>query len=361
MESGVVKILLVEDNEADIRLIEEMLVEIKDFDYDLKSAGYLREALDYLSDNEVDIILLDLTLPDSLGLQTFRGIYARMPDVPIVVLTVLNDEKLGVEAVREGAQDYLVKPDVTKPFLAHAIRYAIERQRLKLANEELVSFIVHELRTPLSIIRESLSQILEGLHGPVVNDQRGYFKMAVDNVDRLNHLVGNLLNVSKIEMGKLELQKVSFDMIDLADKMANEFLVALQDKGLQLKKNFSQPEIIVYADKEKVIQIFTNLLGNAVKFTESGIIEIGLAEKGDYVECSISDTGIGILEEDMPKVFSKFSQFSRKQKIAVQAKGSGLGLFITKALIEGHGGTISITSKVGEGARVTFVLPKIAK
>ncbi|MFH1691660.1 MAG: ATP-binding protein [Candidatus Omnitrophota bacterium] len=361
MESGAIKILLVEDSEADVRLIEEMLSEVKGFDYELQNVSYLNQALEKLSDENFSIVLLDLSLPDSLGLETFRRVYAKVPDVPIVVLTVLSDEELGMETVREGAQDYLVKPDVTKAFLMHAIRYALERHRLKLANDELVSIIVHELRTPLSIIRESLAQILEGLHGPVADNQKGYLKMAVDNVDRLNHLVGNLLNVAKIEMGKLELQKVPFDMIDLADKVSDEFLVALQDKGLQLKKKFSQPEIVVYADKEKIIQIFTNVLGNAMKFTETGAIELEIAEKGDYVECCISDTGIGILEEDLPKIFSKFSQFVRKQKAAVQSKGSGLGLFITKALVESHGGTISVTSKVGKGTKVTFVLPKTTK
>lgn len=358
---GLVRILLVEDNEADVRLIEEMLSEARDFDYELESVSYLRDALDKLSGEGVGIVLLDLSLPDSMGLETFRRVYTKAPDVPVVVLTVLSDEDLGIETVREGAQDYLVKQDVTKPFLLHAIRYAIERQRLKLANDELVSIVVHELRTPLSIIRESLAQILEGLHGAVANGQRGYLKMAIDHVDRLNHLIGNLLHVAKIEMGKLELEKVPFDIVDLADHVADDFLIALEDKGLMLKKKFARSEIVVYADREKVIQIFTNLIGNAMKFTQSGTIEIEITEKGDYVECSVSDTGVGISEEDLPKVFSKFSQFARKQKAAVQSKGSGLGLVITKALVERHGGSISVASKINQGTKVTFVLPKTAK
>lgn len=361
MNSELVKILLIEDNEADVRLIREILLEAVNFNFELDHVSYLSDALDRLSQGRVAIVLLDLTLPDSTGLDTFRKIYAKAPDVPIVVLTVLSDEQLGMETVREGAQDYLVKQDVTKSFLVHAMRYAIERHRLKLANDELVSVIVHELRTPLSIIRESLSQILEGLHGPVVERQKGYLHMAVTNVDRLNHLIGNLLHVARIEMGKLDLQKVPFDIVELVDGVCNEFLITLEDKGLRLNKKFSQKQIGIYADKDKVIQMFTNLIGNAVKFTQAGSIEVGVTEKGDFVECSVADMGIGILEEDLSKVFSKFSQFVRKQRGAIPPKGSGLGLFITKALIERHGGAISIISQINHGTKVTFTLPKTAK
>lgn len=361
MDNELVKILLIEDNEADARLIREILLETVSFNFELDHVSYLSDALERLSQGRVSIVLLDLSLPDSTGLDTFRKVYAKAPDVPIVVLTVLSDEQVGMETVHEGAQDYLVKQDVTKPFLVHAMRYAIERHRLKLANDELVSIIVHELRTPLSIIRESLSQILEGLHGLVIESQKGYLHMAVANVDRLNHLIGNLLHVARIETGKLDLQKVPFDIVELVEGVCNGFLITLEDKGLRLSKEFSQKQIGIFADKDKVIQIFTNLIGNAVKFTQVGNIKVELIEKGDFVECSIIDTGIGIFEEDLPKVFTKFSQFVRKQRGVILPKGSGLGLFITKALVERHGGAIGIISQVNHGTKVTFTLPKTAK
>ena len=231
-----------------------------------------------------------------------------------------------------------------------------ERKRLEKLKDEFVGNVSHELRTPLSIIKEGIDLVLDRIVGEINQKQQSVLVTAKDNIDRLSRMINELLDMSKIEAGKLELKRSKVGLAELIKKIATGFQGRIKEKGLELKFDFSAKEITAYADPDKISQVFINLLSNAVKFTNEGSIEISAQDKGDEVECYVKDTGIGIEEENMPKVFDKFQQFGRIS--GPGERGTGLGLSIVKGLIEMHGGRIWAESKFGEGAKFTFVLPK---
>ena len=238
--------------------------------------------------------------------------------------------------------------------LAEANRRFRELGRLK---DEFVAHVSHELRTPMGIVREGISQVLEELCGKITQEQKGTLSVALRNVDRLGSLIEDLLDISKIEAGKLAVRKGYFDLGHLVREISLAFGSRAKDKGLGMKIRFPDEKVVgVYADREKVAQVFNNLVDNAIKFAVKGFIEISVEEKNGAVYCQVSDTGPGIAKEYLPKVFEKFQQFSRAA--GPGSKGTGLGLAICKGIVELHGGRIWVESVPGRGTSFTFTLPR---
>lgn len=231
-----------------------------------------------------------------------------------------------------------------------------ERKRIEELKNEFVSTVSHELRTPLTVIKEGVSQVLEGLLGEINPDQKKFLSMSLEGIERLGRIVDDLLDISKIEAGKLELKRELVDLASLARGVSLAFDFQAKKKGLEIKTHLSNERVEIYVDKDRIIQVFTNLISNALKFTDKGQIEIAIQDHGPKVECSISDTGKGIAEADLPKVFGKFQQFDRV--VTQGEKGTGLGLAICKGVVGLHGGQIQIVSKMGHGTAMTFTLPR---
>ena len=231
-----------------------------------------------------------------------------------------------------------------------------QRKEIERLKDEFVSVVSHELRTPMAVIKEGVSQIFEGLHGGISDTQKEVLSLSLDNIDRLARIIDNLLDISKIEAGKLKLKKEMVNIVEVARTVLATFNLKAKDRNLALKENFSKEKIELCLDRDRIIQVFTNLVGNAMKFTSSGYIEISLEDKNDFIECSVRDTGIGISRDDLPRAFSKFEQFSRA--IVSSEKGTGLGLSIAKELVELHKGRIWVESELGKGTVFTFTLPK---
>lgn len=231
-----------------------------------------------------------------------------------------------------------------------------ERRRTEQLKNEFVSVVSHELRSPLTVIKEGISQILDGILGGINAEQRRFLTISIQGIDRLTRIVDDLLDISRIETGRLELRRESVDVIRLVKGVILTFRTQLKKKGIAAETLFSNERIVIHADKDRLIQVFTNLIDNALKFTEKGKIEIGVVDKGDSVECSVQDTGRGIAAADLPRVFGKFQQFGRP--VEPVRKGTGLGLAICKGIVESHKGRIWVESRFGEGTRFIFTLPK---
>ncbi len=232
-----------------------------------------------------------------------------------------------------------------------------ERKQIEQLKDDFIGTASHELRTPMAIIRESVSQILGEMHGKITQAQRELLNVTLGAIDRLGRIVNDLLDVSKLEAGKMQLRKEIVDITALAKTIIDGFFSRAQAKRVELKMRFSHSVIEAYVDKDKIIQVFTNLVDNALKFTNEGFIEISILQKDKdrVIECSVLDTGRGIASENLPKLFSKFEQFGRIHE--GQEKGTGLGLAICKGIVEAHGGKITVTSKPEEGTRFTFTIP----
>ncbi len=381
MSEKTIRILLVEDNLGDARLMREMLNEPASCKCNLTHLESMKKAVTHLGANAVDIVLLDLGLPDASGLGAVRQTHAIAAGVPIVVLTGLDDESLAAQALQEGAQDYLIKGQVEPHALLRSLRYAIERQRMQAelikASEELkkldemksnfISIAAHELRTPLTSIKNAVDLILTKKTGEISGHQEQFLLMAQRNINRLADLVGDLLNISKIESGKFELLWAKIDLKQLIESVLITLRPLADKKSLPLHLNYSAEVPAIGADAGKIEQVLINLVNNSIKFTPArGVITIdvhqmeNVPDRSDgvrgYVEISVADTGIGIPEEHRMHLFEKFYQVEGALS-QNERGGTGLGLAISKGIIEAHGGKIWFASNEGQGSKFNFTLP----
>lgn len=233
------------------------------------------------------------------------------------------------------------------------------RKRVEEFRNEIVRTVSHELRTPLSIEKEGISLLLDGSAGTINPEQETILQTVRKNIDRLARMIDNLLDISRIEAGKLQLKKEVVDLNALIRDVVFEFRNKTTKKNLELKINLPKGEIRVHADADKVMQVFNNLLDNALKFTVKGGIEIGVSVLETEVECYVQDTGIGISAGNIATIFEKFQQHAREA--GPGEKGLGLGLSIVHGIIEMHRGRIWAKSRLGKGTRITFTLPLYRK
>ncbi|MFA5147295.1 MAG: CHASE domain-containing protein [Candidatus Omnitrophota bacterium] len=230
-----------------------------------------------------------------------------------------------------------------------------ERKEVERLKDEFVSTVSHELRTPLSITKEGISLVLDGIPGEINEKQSNILTVAKSNIDRLARIIDSLLDISKIESGKVGLRKSLTDIGALIKQVVASFEPAVKKKGLDIRTDLPEGAMRSNVDTDSIVQVLTNLLSNAVKFTEKGHIVIAAGISDNEVRCSVADTGIGIAGENMPKLFNKFQQFGRTAGRG--EKGTGLGLSIAKRIIEMHNGKMWAESEPGKGTKFTFTLP----
>jgi signal transduction histidine kinase len=231
-----------------------------------------------------------------------------------------------------------------------------EMDRLK---SMFLSHVSHELKTPLTSIKGFVDNMLDGLTGELHSKQREYLDRVRANSDRLSRMISNLLDLSRIESGTHHLDRARLRLFDLAEEVTEQLRPIATAKHLTLGVVCPDPTLRVSGDRDKLIQVITNLVDNAIKFTPKGgqiTVELGRKDP-ERVMMTVADTGEGIPAEAIAKLFEPFYQASRQA--GVHAKGLGLGLSIVKTLVELHGGTISVTSEVGKGSTFCILLPAI--
>lgn len=389
MSQSPFKILIVEDNPTDQELLSRTLARM-DNHFEIRAVETCQQALAQVGAEIPDLILLDIYLPDKDGfyfLEVFRAKSPRL--IPIFLVSAFRNEADKLKGLKLGATDFINKPinieelqarvgiqirlkkilddqkwayektnDGIKILYKELERKNIELKRLDELKDEFVNNVSHELRTPLTIIRESISQIVDGLFGTVNEKQNIYLNKSLTNIDRLRKIIDDLLDISKIEKGKMELFKENVNIGDIIDEVAENFAAQCAKKGLALNVLKDHDAMFCFADKEKIIQVLNNLVNNAFKFTDKGQIDIFGLDKKDMIEIGVRDTGAGIAEKDLSRLFSKFEQISRQT--GPGEKGTGLGLAIARGIVDMHGGKIDVKSEPGRGTTFSFILPKNA-
>ena len=544
MDGGPIRVLLIEDSPADALLIREMLAMVKGAagrsgrTFAVECADCLSAGLERLTAGDIDVMLLDLSLPDSWGFDTFVKARARAPDTPIVVLSGLGDEALALKAVREGAQDYLFKGLVSGDLLARAIRYAIERQRAeealrqrnrelallnrvghafsstldldqvlatvldevrrlldvvacsiwltepetgevvcrqaigpkseivrgwrlalgeglaglaarsgdslivsdawaderyfegvdrqtglplrsiltvplwvkqrvigvlqvvdtevnrfstanlalleplaasaaaaienaRLAGEaseieilqelsrlrsELIANVSHELRTPLGLIKVFCTTLLREDVDFDRETQREFLHDIDEETDRLEKIVDNLLDLSRLESERLRLDKQSTDVGQLAREVMEAMRVDVEPAQYHLVHDFSSASLVAAVDPKRIEQVLRNLLSNAIKYSpDGGTIAVGGRGDDRQLLVWVRDQGMGVPVEHLERVFERF--YRVENEVTQRVRGAGLGLAVCRGIVEAHGGRIWVESAFGVGSTFYFSLP----
>ena len=230
-------------------------------------------------------------------------------------------------------------------------------KELDKMKSQFLSTVSHELRTPLTAIKGSVDNMIDGLTGPLNEKQNQYATRIKSNTERLVEFINDVLDLSAIDAGKVELKPASFKLMKLILEVEEGLRPVAEQKGVHLEVGRSENHTVVWADRNKIIQVLMNLLGNAIKFTAAGgKVTVAMAKDEDgWVEVSVDDTGPGIAQQEMSRVFDEFYQVTSPG--APRAKGTGLGLTISKRLVEMHGGKIWAKSELGKGSTFFFTLP----
>jgi signal transduction histidine kinase/GTP-sensing pleiotropic transcriptional regulator CodY len=264
-----------------------------------------------------------------------------------------------IEELNVGLEDKIAKRTRELSDINAALEASHQRlQELDRAKSDFLLNVSHELRTPLTAIQGSIDNMLDGITGPPSEPQRRYLMRVKANADRLMRLINDLLDLARIEEGRIQVAPTFFSLSGLAGELLDTLRPVASEKNLTLQLANGADPWIVHADRDKVGQVLMNLLGNAIKFTPSGgIVNVELAEAEEsFARVQISDTGDGIPSEELPHIFDKFYQVQLGMQAKV--KGTGLGLSIAKSLVELQGGSIWARSQVGHGSTFAFTLPR---
>ena len=229
-----------------------------------------------------------------------------------------------------------------------------ELDRLK---SDFVANVSHELRTPLTAIKGSVDLLLRCMAGPLNEKQTQHLNWVSSNTQYLAGLINDLLDLAKIEAGKIEMHRARISLEDLLHEIVETLRPVAAEKRILFDATDGSSSVPVWGDRDKITQILMNLLGNAIKFTpENGTVAISVTKKGaEWVQVSVIDTGPGISAEAIDKIFDKFYQFAANGR--QRPKGSGLGLAITRGLVELHGGRLWVESEANRGSTFSFTLP----
>jgi signal transduction histidine kinase len=382
MENKVIKVLLVDFKQENILKIKNALSEATGIIYELSWLGRDENLFAKIEAERFDAVLLSYDLPDSNGIQILTELQYKDLSGPVIMMADEKDEEFATQAMREGAYEYVIRKKGFENGLPAIIYNALtafnaarERERLQreiaakkveleAANRKLqeldriksdfVANVAHEFRTPLTIIKGNVDLVNKGGLGPVTSSQKEMLDGAINIANRLSRLVNDLLDISKIESGKMSLKKEPLDMNKIIDENLVIFDKIIKDRKHSIQKELAKDIPKINADIDKTTQVFVNLLSNAIKYTpDGGNIVIKTVNLENEIMVEVSDSGEGIAPENIDKVFDKFTRVTAEKK-----EGTGLGLPIAKDIINLHNGRMWVKSELGKGSQFYFTLPK---
>ncbi|MGA9141915.1 MAG: hybrid sensor histidine kinase/response regulator [Methanocella sp.] len=400
MKKNIIKALLVEDNPGDARLIKEMLAESKRSTFILTWVDRLSKGIDFIKNNAVDIVLLDLTLPDSSGRETFEKIVRQVPQMPVIILTGMDDEQLAISLLRSGLQDYIVKDTVNTDMLARSIRYAIERKRLedalRIAHDEMEMRVIQrtmELSEANKALRDEIKQreraedelkeskaqaeLYVDLMAHDINNMNhiamGFLELALETieldpdseelvkkpVDQLkasSRLIENVRKLQRVKTGEMRQS-----LIELGPMLSEVVNSHAGIPGSEVKVNYTALDGCYVMANDLLADVFTNLVGNSIKHSDGHVtVNVNLSKETNSsgqacYRISVEDNGPGVPDEMKDKIFNRF------RRGETRAHGSGLGLYLVRALLDHYSGKVWVEDRVpgnrSMGSRFVVLLP----
>jgi len=357
--------VVVIDDEESMRDSCRMILEKDGFQTETAENG--EKGLDKIKEMKPDIALVDLKMPGIGGLDVLEKINEISPHTIPIVITGYATVESAVEAMKKGAYDFLPKP-FTPEQLRVIIKRGLEKIKLsreaeslrnekKLIEENFITMVSHQLRSPLVAIAQYFEVMLSGSVGEMSKQQREMLSKAKDRVENLLNLINDWLDAARIDKGQLVEKFKPVSLHELFKKQI-EFMQPLAEKNkINLEIKSPAGDTTIMGDKETLEQAFSNLISNAIKYNKpSGSVSISFRENNDNIITDIKDTGVGIEKKHIPQLFNQFFRVSRNE--SKKGKGSGLGLSISKKIIDAHSGTIDVSSNPGEGSTFSVSLPK---
>lgn len=362
------RILAVDDTPDNLILLETIL-ESEGFEMDLVADG--KSALEQIIQSPPDLILLDVMMPGMDGYEVTRRI-RNNPEInyiPILLVTAYKESSV-VQGLDAGADDFICKPFDTDELLARVrsllrLKHSLdEQQKMARQREDFVSRMTHDLRTPLVAADRMLNLFLQETFCKISPEMKQAITVMLRSNHNLTQMVNNLLEVYRFDAGKKTLNSESCNLPQMVTEVIQELSPIASDKKLDLKIDTSSLDKtsenagIVIGDRLELRRVISNLIGNAIKFTDTGSIEARISETDapidgkNWLIVEIQDTGYGIALEDQETIFERFRQGRNKRA------GSGLGLHLSRRIVEAHQGKIEVSSEQSKGSVFTVHLPK---
>ncbi len=379
-------ILLVDDDTALLHALPQALyLRLRDIVVDTSDSAL--NALDLVRKNDYDVIVSDIKMPGMDGLAFLARIQEMRPDTPTLLITGHGDHNLAIQALRGGAYDFIQKP-IERDYFVAALRRALQTRQLRkqvveqqqaledhaksleetvqertrelvqanAAKDEFISMASHELRTPLSSLK-GMTQLLHRRLARAKSPEVASLISMESSIRRIEVLINDLLNISFLEMGMFSLQYQLCNIVELCQNLVDEYIVGSNPSPTILFRS-AEKELEAEVDVERIGQVILNLLSNARKYSSSASpIYVSLQRQDDRYSISVRDSGVGIPPELLPHIFERFYRVPTVEVQTGSSVGFGLGLYISKQIVEHHGGHISVESSPEVGSTFTLVLP----
>ncbi|HUT97898.1 MAG TPA: ATP-binding protein [bacterium] len=351
-ESGREKILVIDDER---RMCDSIRILLEQTGYRVDTASDGSEGISMLRESNYDLVIADLMMPKVDGFTVLDYVGENLPHTLVIVITGYSSMRSSIEALRRGAYNYLVKPfdfDVLKL----AVEKAMDKIRLQRLNDDFISMITHDLKNPLTSVMGYCSLLLSGAYGEPSERIVEPMQSIATNADRMLALINDFLAMNKFSSEGVRLDMQRLQLNSLISHLAKNVAAQLEMKKLNLRLNLDETLAPIMLDPIQIERVINNLLSNAVKFIQrGGEITVGTGQDENYVFFSVADNGPGISSEQQKHIFEKYKRGSSA------AEGTGLGLFISKSIVDAHEGIISFESRPGEGTAFTVRLPKREK
>ncbi len=362
LRSTTAKILIIDDEE----IVRESCTRIlQSRDYSIKTADNGEMGLKILDEFRPDLVLVDLKMPGLSGFEVLEEIYAYDATVVPIVITGYATVDSAVEAMKKGTFDFIPKP-FQPDELRLVVRRGLERRKLvletialrkekEMLREHFAAIVSHELKSPLGAVQQNLYALANELEEKLSKEQREKVSRLQNRIKELLTLINTWLRVISVDINNIKEQFEIIDINPLVQQALETIELQAVRKDITLVPSFEDKALKINADKGTILEAIVNLLTNSIKYTKMGG-KVDLETKRDPTQVLIivTDNGIGIDEEEITNIFT---DFYRGKNIPDSERSSGVGLSITKRIIEAHGGSIRVESKLGVGSKFTIMLP----